>query len=50
MDGQTIQSLLALGVVAGAGLFLGARWYRTYAAARRRKGAGCDSDCGCSPH
>ena len=44
---QTLQSLLVLAIVAAAALFIGTRWYRTYASARRKKG--CGGDCGCGP-
>lgn len=47
---QTLQSLLVLAIVAGAALFVGARWYRTFASLRRKKNdPGCGGDCGCGP-
>jgi hypothetical protein len=43
-----IQSLIVALIVAAAALFLGVRWYRTLALARRSKDdAGCAGGCGC---
>ena len=46
MDAQTLQTLIAAFVVAAAALFVGARFWRAFSAARR-KDAGCGGDCGC---
>lgn len=46
MDSQALQGIVVALIVAVAALFIGTRWYRTYASARKSK-AGCGSDCGC---
>jgi hypothetical protein len=48
MDSQSLQTLLVALVVAVAALFIGTRWYRTFASARKKSGPGCGGDCGCS--
>jgi hypothetical protein len=48
MDPQTLQTLAVALIVGAAALFVGRKWYRTFASARRRKDPGCGSDCGCS--
>jgi hypothetical protein len=48
MDSQTLQTLLVAVVIAVAALFLGTRWYRTFASSRKKSGPGCGGDCGCS--
>ena len=47
MTSDMLQSLLVLLIVAAAALFVGVRWYRTLATARR-KDDGCGGGCGCS--
>ncbi len=42
MDAQT---WIVVAIVAGAALYLVARWRRTIAAARPAKGPGCGGDC-----
>ena len=32
-----------------AALYVGTKWYRAFASARKKKGDGCGGDCGCSP-
>ena len=44
MDGELIQRLVALAIVAAAAAFLVARAWRKR---RPRSTAGCDADCGC---
>ena len=49
MDSQTLQALIVALIIAEAALLVGRKVYRTFAAARKPKGPGCGSDCGCSP-
>ena len=44
MDSQSLQSIVVALLVAAAVLFVGTRWYRTFAAARKAKD-GCGGDC-----
>ncbi len=44
MDPQTL--IVAL-IVAAALLFVGRKWYRTFAMARRPEEGGCAGGCGC---
>ena len=46
MDSQTLQTLVVALIVGVAALFVGRKWYRTFAAARKKPG--CGGDCGCS--
>ena len=48
MGSDSAQSLLVLIIVAAAALFIGVRWYRTFALARRKDDGGCAGGCGCS--
>ena len=45
----TLQSLIVALIIGAAALFVGTKWYRTFASARKKKGDGCGGDCGCSP-
>ena len=47
MDAQTLQTILVALIIGAAALFVGSKWYRTFASARKKKG--CGGDCGCSP-
>jgi FeoB-associated Cys-rich membrane protein len=44
-----LESLIIGAIVLGAVFFIARRVWRTIAAARAPKGAGCDSGCGCAP-
>lgn len=44
-----VQSLIVVLVVAAAFLFLGRRWLRTLAMARRPRDGSCAGGCGCGP-
>jgi hypothetical protein len=46
---STLQSLIVALIIGAAALFVGTKWYRTFASARKKKGPGCEGDCGCSP-
>jgi hypothetical protein len=46
MDSALAQTLLALSIVIGAGLYLARVAWRQVAAARRAR-SGCGTDCGC---
>lgn len=48
MSSESMQSLLVLIIVAAAAVFVGMRWYRTLATARRKNDSGCGGGCGCS--
>ena len=45
---STLQSLIVALIIGAAALFIGTKWYRTFASARKKKD-GCGGDCGCSP-
>ena len=49
MDSQTLQTAVVALIIAAAALFVGRKFYRTFAATRKPKGPGCGSDCGCTP-
>ncbi|MBW3630001.1 MAG: FeoB-associated Cys-rich membrane protein [Gemmatimonadetes bacterium] len=49
MDSQTLQTIIVALIIGAAALFVGRKFYRTFAAARKPKGSGCGSDCGCGP-
>ena len=48
MDSQTLQTIVVALIIGAAAFFVGSKWYRTFASARKKKGPGCGSDCGCS--
>ena len=45
---STLQSLIVALIIGAAALFVGTKWYRAFAGARKKKGDGCGGDC-CSP-
>lgn len=48
MTSATLQTLFVVALVACALLYMGRRWYRFAAAARRKNDSGCGG--GCCPH
>ena len=46
-ESSVVQTLIVLLIVAGAAFYVGRRLWRTIAAARASKSAGCDVGCGC---
>jgi hypothetical protein len=47
MTGSALQTIVVLLIVAAAAFYVGRRLWRTIAAARASKAAGCGVGCGC---